>query len=78
MNTNTLPLAIAGMADPISYILGKSPHEMSDVELQDLVGKARELGASPQAVKAALGNAIGTEKRKKLNLAAKALDALED
>lgn len=73
-----LPLAIAGMASPIQFILGKRPDQMSDVELRDLVEKARQLGSSPQSMKAALGTPVGAEKRVGISLAAKALAIFED
>lgn len=76
--TKELPLAIAGMADPIAYILGSSPETMSDEALKDLVEKSREYASSPQAIKAALGESIGTAKKKKLSLAASAFAGLEE
>jgi hypothetical protein len=77
MTTHELPLAIAGMADPVSYILGASPETMSDAQLKDLVEKTREFGSSPQAIKAALGESIGGAKKKKLALSADAIALAE-
>lgn len=76
--SNSLPLAIAGMADPINYLLTKSPASMTDAELSDLVSKARELGTSPQAFKAALGTPVGVAKKNNLKLVASATALLDD
>ena len=72
-----LPLAIAGMSDPVSYILGSDPETMSDAALQDLVNKSRELSSSPQALKAALGESIGAVKKKKQSLSAEGIALLD-
>lgn len=76
-SSNELPLAIAGMADPIVYILGSTPETMTDAQLKDLVEKTREFGSSPQAIKAALGESTGVAKKKKLALSADAIALAE-
>lgn len=52
-----LELSVEGMADPISFLLGASPHEMSTEQLRQMVEKNRELVGSPQALRKEL---IGT------------------